>query len=257
MSLPDTARAHLYRKIRSLSSGPVWATPHVMNKPAKSARRKESAKVVKERAARVAELLAVRYPRVGPALDYTNAWELLVATVLSAQCTDARVNKVTPALFERWPGPAQAAQAAQEDMEETVRSTGFFRNKAKNIIAAARIIEERHGGEVPRTMEELLELPGVARKTANIVLSNAYNVHEGIAVDTHVKRISFRLGFTASTNPTVIERDLMPLFERERWGDVNHYLVYFGREVCVARKPRCSACELAEVCPRFGVETSA
>jgi len=201
----------------------------------------------------VFERLRARYPVTVPALDHRDAWELLVATVLAAQCTDARVNQVTPVLFGRWPGPAQLARASQEEVEEVVRSTGFFRNKARNLIAAAGRVMEHFGGQLPRTMAELTTLPGVARKTANIVLSNAFGVHEGIAVDTHVTRLAYRMGFTDSEDPVRIERDLMPLFPREQWGEINHLLVYFGREVCPARKPRCPACELADVCPKRGV----
>ncbi|WP_243310632.1 endonuclease III [Fundidesulfovibrio agrisoli] len=207
----------------------------------------------KQRAPIIFERLRVRYPSTVPALDHHNAWELLVATVLAAQCTDARVNMVTPVLFSRWPGPADIAAASQEDVEEVVRSTGFFRNKAKNLIAAGKRVTEHFGGEVPRSMAELTTLPGVARKTANIVLSNSFGIHEGIAVDTHVTRLAFRLGLTKSDDPVKIERDLMPLYPREHWGEINHLLVYFGREVCDARKPKCPACELNDICPKNGV----
>ncbi|MGE4293123.1 MAG: endonuclease III [Desulfovibrio sp.] len=197
--------------------------------------------------------LAKRYPAPEPALDWTSAWELLVATVLAAQCTDERVNKVTPGLFERWPAIADMAAADVAEVEEVVRSTGFFRNKTKNLVASARLILDEFQGQVPKSMAELVRLPGVARKTANIVLSNAHGVHEGIAVDTHVKRLTFRLGLTVNTDPVRIEKDLMPLFPREAWGDINHFLVYFGREVCKAQKPRCAECELADICPKKGV----
>lgn len=206
-----------------------------------------------ERAPIVFERLRARYPETVPALDHHNAWELLVATVLAAQCTDARVNMVTPVLFGRWPGPAELARATQEELEEVVRSTGFFRNKAKNLIGAARRVMEVYGGQVPRTLEELVTLPGVARKTANIVLSNSFGIHEGIAVDTHVTRLAYRLGFTDSEDPVRIERDLMPLYPRDQWGEINHLLVYFGREVCPARKPKCPVCELEDICPKRGV----
>lgn len=208
----------------------------------------------KQRAAEILRRLAKRYPDPEPALTWADAWELLVATVLAAQCTDERVNKVTPVLFGRWPNIADMARADVAEVEDVVRSTGFFRNKAKNLVAAARLVMEEFGGEVPRSMAELIRLPGVARKTANIVLSNAFHVHEGIAVDTHVKRLSFRLGLTTNTEPVRIEKDLMPLFPREAWGDINHFLVYYGREVCKAQKPRCEACELADICPKKGVE---
>lgn len=207
----------------------------------------------KDRAREIHARLKGRYPAPAPALDWTNAWELLVATVLAAQCTDERVNKVTPVLFARWPDIASLAAADVAELEAVVRSTGFFRNKAKNLLAAARRVMDVYGGEVPRTMAELITLGGVARKTANIVLSNAFNVHEGIAVDTHVKRLAFRMGLTANTDPVRIEKDLMPLYPREAWGEINHFLVYFGREVCPARTPQCAACELNDICPKHGV----
>lgn len=210
--------------------------------------------IKKERANEIFRRLARRYPDPEPALDWSHAWELLVATVLAAQCTDERVNKVTPALFKRWPTIADMATADIHEVEEMVRSTGFFRNKAKNIVASASLIINEFGGRVPETMAELIRLPGVARKTANIVLSNAFHIHEGIAVDTHVKRLSFRLGLTKHTDPVRIEKDLMPLFERKNWGDINHFLVYYGREVCNAQRPRCTECELADICPKKGVE---
>ncbi|SNS27375.1 DNA-(apurinic or apyrimidinic site) lyase /endonuclease III [Humidesulfovibrio mexicanus] len=211
------------------------------------------------RAQEVFAILAARYPSPAPALDYADAWGLLVATVLAAQCTDARVNQVTPTLFARWPRIADLADADVTDIEDVVRSTGFFRNKAKNLKAAAARVMAVYGGEVPRSMAELITLPGVARKTANIVLSNAFGINEGIAVDTHVTRLAFRLGFTQSDAPKIIERDLMPLFDRSQWADINHYLVFFGREVCDARKPKCAPengppCPLAHLCPRKGLK---
>ncbi|HKI81805.1 MAG TPA: endonuclease III [Pseudodesulfovibrio sp.] len=208
----------------------------------------------KDRATEIFNRLSKRYPSPKPALDYTNPWELLVATALSAQCTDERVNKVTPVFFERWPEIKDAAEADVTEIEEVVRSTGFFRNKAKNIKAAAQRIMNDYNGEVPRTMAELITLGGVARKTASIVLANAFGVNEGIAVDTHVKRLAFRMGLTAKTEPVQVEKDLMPLFPREIWGDVNHLLVFFGREVCPARKPKCDICELNDICPKKGVK---
>lgn len=205
------------------------------------------------RARAVHERLARRYPQPRTELTWTTPWELLVATILSAQCTDRRVNTVTPELFATWKSVDQMAEAEPGQIEEVIRSTGFFRNKAKNLHACAVRIVTEFDGRVPRTMEEMLTLPGVARKTANVVLSNAYGVQAGIAVDTHVKRISFRLGLTRQTNPDKVEQDLLKLFPRQSWGAVNHYLVLFGREACVARKPRCAACELADLCPRNGV----
>lgn len=208
----------------------------------------------KARARCILKRLQQRYPKTGSALDWEDPWELLVATVLAAQCTDARVNMVTPGFFKRWPGPAELAQAEQGDVEEVIRSTGFFRNKAKNLLATAQKVTKEYGGELPRSMEELTTLPGVARKTANIVLSNAFGINEGLAVDTHVKRLSFRMGLTKSQDPKRIEQDLMPLFDQQDWGEVNHLLVYFGRDVCMARSPQCGECELADICPKLGVE---
>ncbi len=207
----------------------------------------------KERAPIIFSRLRARYPVTPPALDHTNAWELLVATVLAAQCTDARVNMVTPGLFARWPGPAELTGASQEELEEVIRSTGFYHNKAKNLLGAARRVMDVYGGQPPRTMAELTTLPGVARKTANIVLFNAYGVNEGLAVDTHVKRLSYRLGLTDSDNPVKIEQDLMPLFPQEQWGEINHMLVYHGRDTCMARKPLCNACVLEPCCPKRAI----
>jgi len=208
----------------------------------------------KERAVEILNRLEKRYPEPKPALIYSNPWELLVATALSAQCTDERVNMVTPVFFERWPSIQEAADADVTDIEEVVRSTGFFRNKAKNVKAAATRIMEVYGGEVPKTMAELITLGGVARKTASIVLSNAFGVNEGIAVDTHVKRLAFRMGLTTKTEPTQVEKDLMPLYPKDQWGHINHYLVFYGREVCPARKPKCDECELIDICPKKGVK---
>lgn len=208
----------------------------------------------KQRALEIFRRLEKRYPAPEPALDWKTPWELLVATVLSAQCTDARVNLVTPVFFERWPSIPDVAAADVAEIEEVVRSTGFFRNKAKNLKNAAIRVVEKYNGEVPRTMQDLITLAGVARKTANIVLSNAFGIHEGVAVDTHVTRLSFRLGLTSFTDQARIEKDLMALYPREAWGDINHFLVYFGREVCPARKPRCPECELNDICPKKGVK---
>lgn len=205
------------------------------------------------RAMKVLELLKKRYPVPETMLDHRNSWELLVATVLAAQCTDARVNTITPELFRRWPDPAALAAASQEELESVIRPTGFYHNKAKNLLGAAKRVTEVFGGEVPHTLEELVTLPGVARKTANVVLWGGFGINEGLAVDTHVKRLSFRLGLTKHTDPVRIEQDLIRLFPREEWGDVNHRLVWFGRDVCDARNPACEVCELAELCPRQGV----
>lgn len=207
----------------------------------------------KERALEMLARLHKRYPVKGVHLHFKNVWELFVATVLSAQCTDERVNKVTPVLFERWPTPADLAEADIQEVEAVVRSTGFYRNKAKNIVAAAQRVVEVYEGEIPRTAKEVMTLAGAARKTANVVLWNGYRINEGIAIDTHVKRIVFRMGLTKSTNPTTVEKDLLPLFPQEEWGFVNHMLVSFGRDVCIARSPQCDVCEMAEFCPKKGV----
>jgi endonuclease-3 len=182
-------------------------------------------------------------------LDHADAWQLLVATILSAQSTDKRVNQVTPALFARYPTPAALGAADPLDVENLVRTTGFFRNKARSISAASRLIAERHGGEVPRTLEELVELPGVARKTANVVLGTAYRIASGIGVDTHAARVSQRLELSEQRDPAKIERDLCELFPRQTWFDMSHRLILHGRYVCLARKPDCAHCPLNELCP--------
>lgn len=213
--------------------------------------KKISLKSRKERADKVLNALKVRYPTPETHLEHKNAWELMVATVLAAQCTDARVNKVTPTLFSRWDGPFALSNACVEEIEEVIHSTGFYHNKAKNLLAAAKLICEEFQGEVPNTMAELIRVPGVARKTANVVLFGAYGINEGLAVDTHVKRISHRLGLTQNTDPVRVERDLMEIFPQKEWGNVNHRLVWFGRHICDARNPRCEACELHDFCPKL------
>ena len=210
-----------------------------------------------QRACNFLDRLKIRYPKPATHLNAQSAWELLVATVLAAQCTDARVNTVTPALFSRWPGPAELACATQEELEPVIRSTGFYHNKAKNLLAAAKRVTEVFGGEVPRTMAELITLPGVARKTANVVLWGAFGINEGLAVDTHVGRIALRMEFTRFADPVRAEKDLMRLFPQADWGDVNHRMVWFGRDVCDARKPACDRCEMLDICPRQGVDRPA
>lgn len=193
--------------------------------------------------------LSALYPDAHCELDFANAFQLLVATILSAQCTDRRVNMVTPTLFARYPEPAALAAARQEDVEEIIRSTGFFRNKAKNLIAMAGAVVERHRGQVPATMDELVRLPGVGRKTANVVLGNACGINAGVVVDTHVQRLVGRLGLTRETDPERIERVLMDLYDRDRWTMLSHLLIWHGRRVCEARKPRCADCALNTICP--------
>jgi endonuclease III len=203
-------------------------------------------------AARAPEILTrlrAAYPDARCALDHRNAFELLCATILSAQCTDARVNLVTPILFARYPTPETLARADQAEVEEIVKSTGFFRNKARSLIGMAQALVAEHGGEVPRTMEELRLLPGVGRKTANVILGNAYGINEGITVDTHVTRLSGLLGLTGEEDPVKIEQDLMPLFPRDHWALLSHLLIFHGRQVCIARRPRCGDCVLADLCP--------
>lgn len=191
------------------------------------------------------------YPQPRTALNYRTPLELLVATILAAQCTDERVNKVTPGLFQKYPTVEALARARQDELENDIRSTGFFRNKARNIIGLANKLVSEYGGRVPDTMEELIRLPGVARKTANIVLSSAFRKAEGIAVDTHVRRLSERLGLSRQSDPDKIERDLMEIVPREDWLDFNFLLVDHGRKVCQARKPLCPQCVIKHLCPSF------
>jgi len=204
---------------------------------------------LKARAKLVNTRLAKRFPDAKCSLDFTTPFELLIATILSAQSTDVRVNIVTKALFRKYPSPDAFAIASQVEMEKDVRQTGFFRNKAKAVIACAQAIVERHGGEVPRTMDELTALPGVGRKTANVVLGNAFHTPAGIVVDTHVTRVSGLLGLTKHTDAVKIEQDLMPLLPRSEWTAFAHRLILHGRETCVARKPKCTECELSDICP--------
>lgn len=196
------------------------------------------------------------YPDADVELRWKTPLDLLVATILSAQSTDERVNRVTENLFRKYTTARDYADADPQDFQEEIRSTGFFRQKAKNVQGTARKIAEEHGGEVPRTMEELVSLPGVARKTANLVLGTAFGIAEGVVVDTHVKRVSYRLGLTLAKTPETIERDLMETLPREEWIFAGHALILHGRRVCVAKKPRCSECRLAERCPKNGVEQS-
>jgi endonuclease-3 len=201
-----------------------------------------------ERVKAVLEALDRLYPDATCALHHRNAWELLVATILSAQCTDERVNMVTPALFARFPTPEAMAKAQVADVAEIVRSTGFFNNKAKNIVGAAKKIVAEFGGQVPREMEKLLTVPGAARKTANVVLGTAYGIASGVVVDTHVARIAQRLELTREKTPEKIEQDLMRLLPQERWILFSHQVIHFGRDICKARKPECGRCPLERIC---------
>ena len=201
------------------------------------------------RAVTVAELLRGEYPDASTELDYGSPWELLVATVLSAQCTDVRVNKVTPGLFDRWPGPEDLVSASQADVEETIRSTGMFRQKASSLRAAAAIVASQHGGEVPADLDSLLALPGVGRKTAKVVLGVGFGIAAGVTVDTHVRRLARRLGLTNLEDPEKIATGLESLLPQEEWVIFSTRLILHGRRVCSARSPRCDECVLAEVCP--------
>lgn len=201
------------------------------------------------RVLKVIELLEKEYPDAKTALNYTNPLELLVATMLSAQCTDKRVNAVTKSLFKKYKTAEDYANADLGELEEDVRPTGFYRNKAKNIKKSCRMLVEKFNSQVPKTMNEMLELPGVARKTANIVLSNAYGVVEGIAVDTHVRRLAKRLGLTENKDPDKIEKGLMEIVPKAHWKRITDLLIFHGRNICVARKPKCSLCVLSKICP--------
>ena len=214
---------------------------------------RESKAAKAARARTILGRLKREYPDARCALHHGDAYQLLVATILSAQCTDTRVNLVTPAFFARYPSPEALARADREEVEDLIRSTGFFRNKTRSLIGMAQALVADHRGEVPRTMEELRVLPGVGRKTANVVLGNAYGINEGVTVDTHVTRLSRLLGLTRHDDPVKIEQDLMPLFPREEWALLSHLLIFHGRQVCIARRPRCPECVLADLCPSAAV----
>jgi endonuclease III len=204
---------------------------------------------LKKRAKEVNERLKTRYPDAKCSLDFTNPFELLIATILAAQSTDARVNIVTKSLFRKYPDPRSFARASQVEMETDVKQTGFFRNKAKAVIACSQAIVEKHGGQVPRTMEELVALPGVGRKTANVVLGNAFETPVGVVVDTHMTRVAGRLGLTENADPVKIEEDVTPLLPKAELTPFAHRIIYHGREICVARKPLCPECVLNDICP--------
>ncbi len=205
------------------------------------------------RAAAIETALGATYPEAACELDFRNAYELLVATILSAQCTDARVNTVTPDLFKRFPNAGTLAGARPAAIERLIRSTGFYRNKARSLLGMARAVVERHGGEVPPRMDDLTKLPGVGRKTANVVLGTAFGLATGVVVDTHVARLARRLGLSAEDDPEKIEQDLMKLFPPASWVALGHRMILHGRRVCHARKPDCEHCPLDPLCPRIGV----
>ncbi|HUH14186.1 MAG TPA: endonuclease III [Longimicrobiales bacterium] len=216
---------------------------------ARPKRGREGKAAKRQRAAEITRRLRAEYPDAETALDHESPYQLLVATILSAQCTDERVNMVTPALFARFPDAESLSGGRPEEVEELIRSTGFFRSKTKSLLGMSAALVERHGGEVPRTMDELTELPGVGRKTANVVLGNAFDIAAGVVVDTHVSRLSQRLAFTAETTPEAIERDLAELFPKEEWVELPHLLILHGRAVCKARKPLCERCVVNDLCP--------
>jgi endonuclease-3 len=204
--------------------------------------------VAPDRVREILKRLDERYPAANCALHHNSAWELLVATILSAQCTDVRVNMVTPVLFEKYPTPEAFAALEPKDLEDDIRSTGFFRNKSKSLVGAARKVVGEFGGEVPRTMDELLTIPGVARKTANVVLGSWFKIADGVVVDTHVQRISRRLELTKNTEPVKIEQDLMQVIPRGHWILFSHQIIHHGRAICIARRPKCSECPLEDLC---------
>jgi endonuclease-3 len=230
-------------------AAPTKKAPPTKTVTARKAARRPRGAALRAHSAVLLDRLLALYPDAHCALDFTNAFELLCATILSAQCTDKRVNLVTPALFARYPDAAALAAARPEELEELIRSTGFFRSKAKSLIGMATALVERHGGEVPADMEALTALPGVGRKTANVILGNAFGRNDGIVVDTHVTRLSNRLALTSESDAVKIEQALLPLFPQERWTMLSHLLIEHGRQVCDARKPRCGECVLSDVCP--------
>jgi endonuclease-3 len=210
----------------------------------------------KKRTAEIIKRLKKAYPDAHCALNHSNAFELLIATILSAQCTDERVNIVTADLFRKYRGPADYLTVDQSELEKDIHSTGFFRNKSKSIQGACRLLIDEFDGEIPQTMEEILTLPGVARKTANVVLGNAFGIASGVVVDTHVARLSQRLGLTVNENAEKIEKDLIELVPKRHWIMFPHLLISHGRKICIARKPRCRQCVLADICPSFELFTS-
>jgi endonuclease-3 len=216
--------------------------------------RRESASARSCRAEAIVRTLCEAYPDSHCSLDFASPFQLVIATILSAQCTDKRVNIVTPELFRRWPDAAALAGATQRDLEAVIRSTGFFRAKAKSLHGCAQALVDRHGGEVPQTIEELVRLPGVGRKTANVVLGTAFGIASGVVVDTHVGRISRRLGLTRAADAVRAERDLVRVLPRDHWIAFSHRLIELGRGVCSARRPVCDDCSLLDLCPRVGVK---
>ncbi|HUQ82249.1 MAG TPA: endonuclease III [Gemmatimonadaceae bacterium] len=253
---PKTAAGKQVARVKAKVKPVVAKIAEKLAKPGKpSAKKAVSGKVAPIRRrppavpAVVYTRLQAQYPDAHCELDFASPFQLVVATILSAQCTDKRVNMVTPTLFSRYPTPEALARAKQEDVEEIIKSTGFFRNKAKSIIGMAGAVTDKHAGTVPSTLEELVVLPGVGRKTANVVLGNAFDINEGVVVDTHVGRLSLRLGLTTQSDPVKVEQDLIRLFPRAQWTMLAHLLIFHGRRVCEAKNPRCEECVLADTCP--------
>lgn len=240
----NSAKAMAAKPRRTTAKGATAKAPPARARPAGALRNAS-----REAAGAIYRELAALYPDAHCELDFDSPYQLVVATILSAQCTDKRVNMVTPALFRRYPTPRDLAAARQEDVEEVIKSTGFFRAKAKSLIGMAGAITDRHDGKVPPRMDDLVHLPGVGRKTANVVLGNAFDINVGIVVDTHVGRLATRLGLTRETDPVKVEQALMQLIPAERWTMLSHLLIWHGRRVCDARKPRCTECSLAPLCP--------
>jgi endonuclease-3 len=230
-----------------MAESPTVNKIHPVTPPKKVAKPK-TAGARKERINRILTELDKLYPNATCALHHRSAWELLVATILSAQCTDERVNKVTPGLFKKYPTVAAMAAASQDELAQDIRSTGFFNNKSRSLIGAASKLMADHKGEVPRSLEELLQVPGAARKTANVVLGTAFGIASGVVVDTHVQRITQRLDLTKNIDPVKIEQDLMKIVPQDRWILFSHQVIHFGRGICVARKPKCGECPLDPLC---------
>jgi endonuclease-3 len=245
-------KAQLAKATARTSVSPVGAKARAIAKTepvaAKGARGKTKKPLAPERVAAILHGLEKAYPKAVCALNHTSAWELMIATILSAQCTDVRVNLVTPELFKAFPTPKAMSSASLPELEGLIRTTGFFRNKAKSIQGAGRVVMEEFGGKVPQTMEEMLRIPGVARKTANVVLGSWYGIAVGVVVDTHVLRISRRLELTNETTPEKVEQDLMKVIPQAKWIAFSHEMIFHGRQICVARKPRCADCTLEREC---------
>ena len=244
---PSKAGRHDKAKTTRIATKPPKTTPAKAHIP-KSPKKTTYTPIAPARVSEILKRLDDRYPDVRCALHHNSAWELLVATILSAQCTDVRVNMVTPILFEKYPTMEHFAALQPEDLEPDIRSTGFFRNKSKSVVGAARKIISDFGGEVPRTIEELLTVPGAARKTANVVLGSWFGIAAGVVVDTHVQRISRRLDLTENEDPPKIEQDLMRVIPRDKWIAFSHQIIHHGRALCIARKPKCADCPMETLC---------